>query len=169
MDPFADITEGNARFADGFDRASLSAIPAARLAVVTCMDCRIDPLSMLGLQAGDIHVMRNAGARVTPDVIRSLIKSINQLEVERIAVIEHTDCGAAKITLPALREKVTAITGNDPSDVEFHLIGDQLAALASDIEILRTCPWLPVGTAIAGFVYDVTTGLLTQHHSTFVA
>jgi carbonic anhydrase len=168
MDPFADITEGNARFADAFDRADLVPFPTARLAVVTCMDCRIDPLSMLGVSVGDIHVMRNAGARVTPDVIRSLIKSVNQLEVERIAVIAHTDCGAAKITLPALREKVLSVTGNDPADVDFHLIGDPLSALAGDIEILRTCPWLPVGTAIAGFVYDVTDGRLTQHHSTFV-
>ena len=168
MDPFSDIIDGNARFASSFDRGSLVPIPAARLAVVTCMDCRIEPLKMLGLAVGDIHVMRNAGARVTPDVVRSLIKSVNQLEVERIAVIAHTDCGAAKITLPALRERVQAVTGNDPVDVEFHLIADRLAALAADVEILRTCPWLPVGTALAGFVYDVADGRLVQHHSTFV-
>ena len=169
MDAFKDLLDGNLAYAESFPFASLSPLPRARLAVVTCMDCRIDPLAMFGLDPGDIHVVRNAGARVTPDMIRSLIKSVNQLEVERIAVVHHTDCGAAKITLPLLRERVERATGNDPAEVDFHLIGDQTEAMASDIEALRTCPWLPVGTAVAGFLYDVTTGRVTQQASTFVS
>ena len=132
------------------------------------MDCRIDPLEIFGFEVGDIHVMRNAGARITPDMIRSLIKSVNQLEVDRIAILHHTDCGAAKIDLPGLRKKVLAATGSDPEEVEFHLIGDHGAALDADIEAVRTCHYLPVGTAVAGFTYDVATGFVTQRHSTFV-
>lgn len=168
MDSFRDLLDGNAAFASSFPYADRGAIPRRHLAVVTCMDCRIDPLTMLGVEVGDIHVMRNAGARVTPDVLRSLIKSVNQLEVDRIAIIHHTDCGAAKIDLPGLRAKVLAATGSDPDDVEFHLIGDQAASIAADIDAVRSCPYLPVGTAVAGFLYDVATGLLEPHGSSFV-
>lgn len=168
VDSFRDIVEGNGRFAEAFPNADLTAIPRQHLAVVTCMDCRIDPLAMFGFTVGDIHVMRNAGARVTPDILRSLIKSVNQLEVDRIAIVHHTDCGAAKIDLAGLRAKVLDATGSDPADVEFHLIGDPSSALDADIEAVRTCPYLPVGTAVAGFFYDVTTGAVTPHRSTFV-
>jgi carbonic anhydrase len=168
VDTFKDLVDGNSAYASNFPNASLSPIPQQHLAVVTCMDCRIDPLAIFGFEAGDIHVMRNAGARITPDMLRSLIKSVNQLEVDRIAIVHHTDCGAAKIDLPGLRAKVLATTGSDPSEVEFHLIGDQAAALDADIEAVRTCPYLPVGTAVAGFLYDVTTGIAHPHDSTFV-
>ena len=168
VDSFRDLADGNSAYVANFPNASLSAIPRQHLAVVTCMDCRIDPLAIFGLQVGDIHVMRNAGARITPDMLRSLIKSVNQLEVDRIAILHHTDCGAAKVDLPGLRAKVLAATGSDPADVEFHLIGDHAAALDADIEAVRTCPYLPVGTAVAGFIYDVTTGVVTPHDSTVV-
>jgi carbonic anhydrase len=169
VDSFKDLVDGNAEFAEAFSIADLSPIPRRHLAVVTCMDCRVDPLAMFGFETGDIHVMRNAGARITPDIIRSLIKSVNQLEVDRIAIVHHTDCGAAKIDLSGLRAKVLAATGSDPDGVEFHLIGDQASALSADVEAVRSCPYLPVGTAVAGFLYDVTTGLLTPHTSTFVS
>ena len=168
MDSFKDLVDGNAAFAESFPNAELSAIPRRHLAVVTCMDCRIDPLAIFDLRVGDLHVMRNAGARVTPDIIRSLIKSVNQLEVDRIAILHHTDCGAAKIELLQLREKVRSATGSDPEEIEFHLIGDQLSALQADVDAVRTCPYLPVGTAVAGFVYDTATGIVTQHASSFV-
>ena len=169
MDSFRDLVDGNRDYTSAFPDAELSAIPRKNLAVVTCMDCRIDPLAIFGVNVGDIHVMRNAGARVTPDTIRSLIKSVNQLEVDRIAIMHHNDCGAAKIDLPGLRAKVLDATGSDPEDIEFHLIGDQIAALEADIEAVRSCPYLPVGTAVAGFIYDVATGIATLHDSTFVS
>jgi carbonic anhydrase len=168
VDSFRDLIDANATYAVGFAHGEMPAPPRKHLAIVTCMDCRVDPLAVFGLEVGDVHVMRNAGARITPDVIRSLIKSVNQLEVDRIAIVHHTDCGAAKITLPALRDKVMAATGSDPADVEFHLIGDHATALAEDVEAVRTCPYLPVGTAVAGFMYDVATGEITPYDSTFV-
>lgn len=168
MDAFRDMTDGAAAWTADFGLGDLQPIPRTRLAIVTCMDTRINPLAIFGFSPGDVHILRNAGARVTPDVLRSLIKSVDQLSVERVAIVHHTDCGAAKITLPVLRDKVRSLTGNDPSDIDFHLIGDPESALAADVEAVRTCPFLPVGTAVAGFVYDVGTGTVTQHYSTFV-
>lgn len=169
MSAFKDIVEGSQAYRDAFTNGSLSALPRARLVIVTCMDTRINPLAIFGLEIGEAHVLRNAGARVTPDVVRSLIKSINQLEVERIVVMHHTDCGAAKIKIDALRAAVTSATGNDPEDVEFHLIGDPEVALATDVETIRSCPYFPVGTAVAGMVYDVSTGTVTPKYETFVS
>lgn len=165
MDAFADLLAANADYVTGFDLGDLPAPPRRHLAVVTCMDCRIDPLAVLGLLPGEAHVMRNAGARVTDDVLRSLIKSVNQLGVTRVAVMHHTDCGAAKIVLSELRTAVETATGNDPDDVEFHLIHDQDEALAADVDAVRTCPYLPPGTEVAGFLYDVATGVAEPKHS----
>ena len=169
MSAFRDIIEGSAAHAESFTDGALSALPQARLVIVTCMDTRIDPLAIFGLEIGQAHVLRNAGARITPDVIRSLIKSINQLEVERVVILHHTDCGAAKIKLDSLRAAVTAATGNDPDGVEFHLIADPEYALAEDVESVRTCPYLPVGTAVGGMMYDVHSGVVTTKHETFVS
>ena len=168
MDTFRDMLDGAGAWTSQFDLGDLQPIPRTRLAIVTCMDTRIDPLAIFGFAPGDVHILRNAGARVTADMLRSLIKSIDQLSVERVAVVHHTDCGAAKITLPVLRETVRSATGNDPDDVDFHLIADPAAALSDDVEAVRSCPYLPVGTAVAGFTYDVETGVVTQSHSTFV-
>jgi carbonic anhydrase len=169
MSAFKDIVEGSQVYSESFTNDSLSALPQARLAIVTCMDTRINPLDIFGLDVGEAHVLRNAGARITPDVIRSLIKSINQLEVERVVVMHHTDCGAAKIKIEGLRSAVLNATGNDPDGVEFHLIGDVDDALAADVEAIRSCPYFPVGTAVAGMLYDVHTGIVTTKHETFVS
>ena len=169
VDAFADLFAANAEYASGFDLGALAAPPSRHVAVVTCMDARIDPLAIFGLAAGEAHVLRNAGARVTPDVLRSLVKSVNQLEVTRIAVMHHNDCGAAKIVLSELRAKVTEATGHDPADVDFHLIGDQEAALRTDVEAVQHCPYLPTGTEVVGLLYDVTTGVATPQLSTVVS
>ena len=164
MDAFADLVTANTAYAADFALAELAAPPRRNLAVVTCMDCRIDPLAILGLEPGDAHVLRNAGARVTTDVLRSLVKSVNQLEVTRVAVMHHTDCGAAKIVLENLRRAVLDATGHDPADLDFHLITDQAEALAADVEAVRSYPYLPPGTEVAGFLYDVTTGVAEPRH-----
>jgi carbonic anhydrase len=168
MSAFKDIIDGSDAYAETFANGGLSALPQARLIIVTCMDTRIDPLAIFGLEIGQAHVLRNAGARVTADVIRSLIKSINQLDVERVVVMHHTDCGAAKIKIDPLREAVIAATGNDPDDIEFHLIDNAEQALASDVEAVRSCPYFPVGTAVAGMLYDVHSGIVSTKHETFV-
>ncbi len=161
MDAFADLLAANADYAAGFTLGDLPAPPRRHLAVVTCMDCRIDPLAILGLTPGDAHVMRNAGARVTDDVLRSLVKSVLQLGVERVVVMHHTDCGAAKIVLAELRAVVTDVTGNDPVEVDFHLIDDPHEALRDDVDALCRHPYLPDGLEVLGLRYDVTTGVAT--------
>jgi carbonic anhydrase len=168
VDAFDDLLSANADYVAGFALGELAAPPRRHLAVVTCMDARIDPLAILGLEPGDAHVLRNAGARVTDDVLRSLVKSVNQLEVTKVVVMHHTDCGAAKIVLSELRAKVTEATGNDPDGVEFHLIDDQDASLAADVAAVRDCPYLPPGTEVMGLLYDVTSGVAEPHGRTVV-
>jgi carbonic anhydrase len=169
VDAFADLFAANADYASRFGLGDLAAPPTRHVAVVTCMDARIDPLAILGLAPGEAHVLRNAGARVTDDVLRSLVKSVNQLDVTRVAVMHHTDCGAAKIKLPSLRVKVTEATGHDPVDVDFHLIDDQDESLRADVQAVRDCPYLPVGVEVVGLMYDVRTGVAEPKLSTVVA
>lgn len=160
LEAFSDLIRVNQNFARTFDLAGLGSKPASQIAIVTCMDCRIDTTEAFGMAPGEGHVMRNAGARVSDDMLRSLIKSTHQLGVNRIAVIHHTGCGASLIKLDVLRDTVKASTGNDPADVDFMLIDSEPDALIEDLERLRTSPYLPPGTDIAGFIYDVDTGKL---------
>jgi len=159
-----DLVAGNARYAEGFAAAGLAglgAVPARHLAVVTCMDTRLDTYAMLGLHLGDAHVIRNAGGRVTDDVLRSLIVSIEVLGTTAVAVIQHTDCGMAKTTDDQLRTMVRERRGADPEPVEFLTIDDHAATIRSDVELLRGSPFLPSELDVRGFLYDVQTGRLS--------
>jgi carbonic anhydrase len=125
--------------------------PGRRLAVVTCMDARIDVFAVLGLHLGEALVIRNAGGRVTDDVLRSLALSTHVLGVEAIVVMQHTKCGLAGVTDEELRQ----LTG---ADLGFFPIDDHAAALREDIELLTTQPYLEPLKVIAGLVYDVQSG-----------
>jgi carbonic anhydrase len=125
--------------------------PGRRLAVVTCMDARIDVFAVLGLHLGEAHVIRNAGGRVTDDVLRSLALSSDVLGVDTVAVMQHTKCGLAGVT----NDELQRITG---ADFPFFPIDDHAAALREDIELLATKPYLERLMVIAGFVYDVESG-----------
>lgn len=127
--------------------------PSRRLAVVTCMDARIDVFAVLGLHLGEAHVIRNAGGRVTDDVLRSLALSTHVLGVEALVVMQHTKCGLAGVTDDELR----TLTG---ADLGFYPIDDHPAALREDIDILTATPYLGPLRRIAGFVYDVESGEL---------
>jgi len=133
-------------------RASVAdARPGRRLAVVTCMDARIDVFAALGLHLGEAHVIRNAGGRVTSDVLRSLALSTHVLGVDTVVVMQHTKCGLAGVTDEELRQATGA-------DLGFFPIDDHAAALREDIELLSSKPYLGPLTVIAGFVYDVESG-----------
>lgn len=136
-------------------RANVAAYrrPGQRLAVVTCMDARIDVFAALGLHLGEALVIRNAGGRVTDDVLRSLALSTHVLGVDTVVVMQHTQCGLAGVTDEALRE----LTG---ADFEFFPIDDHVAALRDDIELLTTKTYLEPLITIAGFIYDVSTGAI---------
>jgi carbonic anhydrase len=127
--------------------------PAQRVAIVTCMDARIDVLSALGLHLGDAHVVRNAGGRVTDDVLRSLAVSCHAFGVQTAVVMHHTGCGLTDVPDGELRR----LTG---ADVHFFAIGDHRAALREDVATLTTTPFLGPLQVVAGFLYDVGSGEL---------
>jgi carbonic anhydrase len=137
-------------------RANLGdARPSRRLAVVTCMDARIDVFAVLGLHLGEAHVIRNAGGRVTDDVLRSLALSSHVLGVDTVVVMQHTKCGLSGVTDDELR----ALTG---ADLGFHPIDDHAAALKEDVQLLTSKPYLEPIVVIAGIIYDVETGRVSD-------
>lgn len=160
---FDDLLAANRAFADSFALGGFDGIAHAGVAVVTCMDSRIDPLRMLGLKPGDAKIFRNPGGRVTQAAMEALVLGVHLLRVERILVVPHTRCAMASYTEDEIREKVTASSGQDASWQSFGVIDDQLACLREDVRIVLAHPLIPDTVAVGGFVYDVDTGLLAQH------
>lgn len=158
--PFADILTANSSYAQ--DHEELADGRARRgLAIVTCIDTRIDPLEAFGLIPGDAKVIRNAGARVTDDVLRTLIIASHALGVNRIALIQHTDCGVANNTQESLASIVETQTGESIGGLDFLTIDDQVSTLHADAKKLRDCKLLPEGTEVGEFIFDVHSGKLT--------
>ena len=157
---FDDLIAANRSYRDGFTDSGLPGTAARGLAVLTCIDSRIDPLRMLGLAPGDAKIIRNAGARVTDDALRSLILATNLLGVTRICVVQHTECAMAGSTEDDLRKRIEHLRGADASSVEFLVMTDQLAALRDDIAKIRACALIASDTEVGGFTYDVRTGEL---------
>jgi carbonic anhydrase len=158
---FEDVLAANAAYVDQFDRGSLKGRAAKGLAVLTCMDSRIDPLGMLGLQPGDAKILRNAGARVTPDVLRTLVLATYLLGVDRAMVVAHTDCRMTGGTEDDVHEAIRAAGGPDTRSMSFETTTDQRATLLDDVQRIRSSPYLP-GLTVGGFVYDVHSGRLEQ-------
>jgi carbonic anhydrase len=150
----------NETYAQAFVDPDLPPRAARGLAVVTCMDSRIDPLAMLGLEKGDAKILRNAGGRVTEDVLRTLVLAAHLLEVQRVLVVQHTDCRMAKVTDDQAHEAIRERSGLDTRSLEFRTIPDQRAALELDVQRIKSSPYLPADLAVAGGIYDVTTGRL---------
>ena len=159
-DAFDDVLAGNAQFVAHVDPPKVSGRAAKGLAVVTCMDSRIDPLALLGMQAGDVKILRNAGARVTDDVLRTLVLAVHLLGVHRILVIPHTNCKMASGTEEEIHAALYEATGMDTRALSIRTTVDQRAALAEDLVRIRALPYLPASITVAGAVYDVFTGRL---------
>jgi carbonic anhydrase len=157
---FVDVLQANERFASTYNSAHLRGRAARGLAIVTCMDSRIDPLAMLGLVKGDAKILRNAGARVTDDVLRTLVLAVHLLAVERVMIVAHTDCRMTKVTDDEVHEAIHAAAGIDTRSVEFGVISDQRAVLARDVQRIRSSPYLPPLLPVLGAVYDLDTGRL---------
>ncbi|MEV4468038.1 beta-class carbonic anhydrase [Nonomuraea salmonea] len=162
MSAFDDLYAANATFAKEFGTSELTGRAARGLAVVTCMDSRIDPLGLLGLKPGDAKILRNAGARVTDDVLRTLVLAVYLLGVERVLVMAHTDCGMSKVTDEDVHD-LTEAHGVDTRMLDFHTVPDQAAAMRHDLTRIRSTPFLPPGMPVAGALYDVHTGLLSPY------
>ena len=159
-DPFADVLQANQKFAERYRGPRLEGRAARGLAVLTCMDSRIDPLSILGLRMGDAKLLRNAGARVSDDVLRTLLLATRLLDVERVMIIAHTDCRMTKTTDDQIHATMTQTHGLDTRSLDFGTISDQRAVLTRDVQRIRSSPYLPSQLAVIGCVYDLETGLL---------
>lgn len=152
----------NADYAGSFTKGDLPLPPARKTAVLVCMDARIDPAKSLGLEEGDAHVIRNAGGRASDDAIRSLVISYQLLGTREFVVIHHTDCGMVTFTNDQLREKINNELGADASDIDFLPFSDLPLSVRQDLETIRTSPLIPDDIPVRGFIYDVTTGALTE-------
>ena len=157
---FEDVLSANAEFARSYSSGHLQGRAARGLAIVTCMDSRIDPLAMLGLAKGDAKILRNAGARVTSDVLRTLVLAAHLLGVDRVMIVAHTDCRMTKVTNDDIYAAIAESSGLDTRSLDFGVISDQRAVLASDVQRVRSSPYLPVHMPVLGCVYDLATGLL---------
>lgn len=157
---FDDILAANKRFAETFALSGFDGVAHAGIAVVTCMDSRIDPLGMLGLEPGDAKIFRNPGGRVTDQALEALVLGVHLLNVNRVLVIPHTRCAMASSTLEEVRRRVGESAGQDASWQTFSMVTDQRAALRDDVHKVQAHPLIPDSVKVGGFVYDVDTGLL---------
>ena len=159
---FDDLLEANRRFAENFTLSGFDGVAHAGVGIVTCMDSRIDPLQLVGLKPGDAKIFRNPGGRVTPQALEALVLAVHLLNVQRVLVVPHTRCAVATHTEQELRDRVAASAGADASWQRFHVIDDQVATLQDDVRRVRSHPLVPDSVAVAGFIYDVDTGLLDR-------
>jgi carbonic anhydrase len=155
---FDDLLEANRRYRATFTDSGVSGRAAKGLAVVTCIDSRIEPLAVLGLRVGDAKIIRNAGARITDDTLRSLVIAVNLLNVNRVALMHHTECAMAGTSDENMRERIAAASGGDASALELFTMSDQRAAAEADIARLRECPLVPADLEVGAFLFDVHTG-----------
>jgi carbonic anhydrase len=158
---FGDVLQANETYARDFRLAGLEPQAARGLAVLTCMDSRIEPLAMLGLRAGDAKILRNAGARVTDDVLRTLVLASYLLGVDRAMVIAHTGCRMAAESEEAVHAAMAEAGAPDTRSLSFLVASDQEATLRADVERVRAWPYLG-RLAVGGFVYDVDSGRLAR-------
>jgi carbonic anhydrase len=158
-DVFADVLLANASFQDGYAEAHLTGTAARGLGLLTCMDSRVDPLRMLGLEPGDAKVLRNAGARVTEDVLRTLALASYLLGVERFMIIAHTDCRMAAGDEASVHAAIAAAGGPDTRSMSFLTTDDQRGALLHDVQRVRSWPYLG-HVVVGGFLYHLQTGRL---------
>lgn len=156
---FDDLISANVHYQARFHDPGISGVAGRQLAVLTCIDSRIDPLAMLGLRAGDAKIMRNAGARVTPDSLRSLVLAATFLDVKRICVVQHTDCAMTSRSNAEIAATIEESTGVRP-DWDFLTMADQRATLAADVAAVRECELLPDDVVVGGFIFNVASGAL---------
>ena len=149
------------RYADAFDKGDLPLPPAKKVAVVACMDARLDPQKVLGLGEGDAHVIRNAGGVVTDDEIRSLSISQRLLGTEEIILIHHTDCGMLTFTDDQFAQQLESDTGATP-EWDANCFDDLEGDVRESIARIRQSPFIPKKDSVRGFVYDVQTGRLNE-------
>ena len=155
------LLENNSRYADGFDKGDLPLPPARNLAVVACMDARLDVHKILGLSEGDAHVIRNAGGVVSDDALRSLVISQRLLGTTAIVLIHHTDCGMLTFRDDAVKDAIEADTGLRPA-FSMEAFGNLEQDVRQSISRIQANPFIPNKDQVRGFVYDCATGRLNE-------
>lgn len=160
MENFQDLIGANNEFAQSFKPSGLSGQAVKGLAIVTCMDSRIAPLTIVGMNVGDAKILRNAGARVTEDVLRTLVLATHLLGVNRVLIMPHTDCRMASAEEHEMHQQILEKSGIDTRSVEIRTVRDQKAALIKDITRVETYPLLAKNVKVMGAIYDVETGKL---------
>lgn len=160
MEDFSDLLAANRAFAEAHTLSGFDGIAHAGVAMVTCMDSRIDPLRMIGLEPGDAKILRNPGGRVTDQALVAVVLGVTLLRVRRVLVVEHTRCAMATSTEDELKAKVGHSAGTDASWMTLGAITDQESTVRADVHRVRSHPLVPEDVLVGGFIYDVDTGLL---------
>ncbi len=161
MSVIDETLQANTRYAADFNKGALPLPPARHLAVVVCMDARIDPARALGLGEGDAHVIRNAGGRVS-EALRSLAISQTLLATKEVAVIHHTDCGMLTFTDESIRKQLREQRGADADNVAFLPFHDLDQSVRDDLAAYKKSQLVRQDVPVRGFVYDVKTGRLRE-------
>ena len=161
MTTIDELLHNNERYADALTPAHLDVSPSRRLAIVTCMDSRLDVFQALGLGDGEAHVLRNAGGVITDDVIRSLAISQRRLGTREVMLIHHTDCGMQKVTDDGFRAELQEATGVAPA-FAIESFTDVDEDVRQSIRRVRRSAFVPHRDAVRGFVYDVDTHRLYE-------
>lgn len=159
---FDDLIAANRDYASAFDMQGFDGIAKSGVAIVTCMDSRIDPLGMVGLKPGDAKILRNPGGRVTGRVLIALVLGVNLLNVDRVIVVQHTRCAMASASEQELKQRIMDASGQDITWMDLGAISDAAATLTEDVHRVETHPVIGGRVKVAGFVYDVDTGLLSR-------
>jgi carbonic anhydrase len=158
---FKDALVANDEYIKNFKYSELTGTAQQGLAIVTCMDSRINPLSVVGMKSGDAKILRNAGARVTDDVLRTLVLATYLLGVERILIMPHTNCRMAQVDDVEIHREIDTKYGVDSSEIEFKTVPDQRQALIEDVQKIRSYRLIKTGVVVGGAIYDVATGKIT--------
>jgi carbonic anhydrase len=156
-----ELLASNEDYAASFDKGHLPMPPARKVAVLACMDARLDPARALGLDEGDAHVIRNAGGVASDDAIRSLVISQRLLGTREIVLVHHTDCGMLTFKDDEVKDQILADTGLRPS-FALEAFPDEVEDVRQSMRRIRSSPFIPHTDAVRGFVYDVATGRLDE-------
>ncbi len=156
-----ELLSNNQRYAESFDKGDLPLPPAKGVAVVACMDARLNVYGMLGLEEGDVHVISNAGGVITDDEIRSLAISQRLLGTREVILIHHTDCGMLTFTDDELKGRIQQEVGIKP-EFAFEAFEDLEEDVRQSIRRIQASPFIPYKDSVRGFIYEVETGRLRE-------
>ena len=162
MTQLESIKSQNEKYAESFKDGDLSIPPSKKIAVLACMDARLNVNELLGLGIGEAHIIRNAGGIATDDAIRSLIISHELLGTEEFIVINHTDCGMLTLSDQHLQKKISEKYSSNASGIVFHSFDDLEENVKKQVDKIRNTPFLIDAASVTGFVYDVRTGRIKE-------